>query len=157
VSSVDLTLGTAMLGIAAGYYALGVGIAQSALDDGVGPRGLPRTYAIALAVLAIVLLAQAAFTRTRRAQRSAGRGRETHARWRVVGMVLIGVLYVSVVPWLGYLLSIGLLIAGTAWYQGGTMNRRVAIVAASGAVFLWLLFVAFLGIPQPSGAWASIF
>jgi hypothetical protein len=72
-------------------------------------------------------------------------------------MLLIGVLYVAIVPWLGYLPSIAMLIAGTAWYQGGAINRRVVVVSASGALILWLLFVAFLRIPQPPGVWISIF
>ena len=70
------------------------------------------------------------------------------------------------VPWVGYLVSIALLIAATAWYQGGTVTgerdtahpaRRILLVAASGAVVLWLLFVVLLGIPQPSGVWSEIF
>ena len=72
-------------------------------------------------------------------------------------MLIIGVLYVAIVPWLGYVPSIAMLIAGTAWYQGGAVNGRVIVVAASGALLLWLLFVAFLRIPQPSGPWTSIF
>jgi hypothetical protein len=72
-------------------------------------------------------------------------------------MLLIGVVYVVIVPWLGYLLSIALLIAGTAWYQGGTIHGRVILVSFSGALLLWLLFVVILRIPQPPGAWTSIF
>jgi hypothetical protein len=33
----------------------------------------------------------------------------------------------------------------------------VAVVAVSGAVFFWVLFVAVLGIPHPPGIWPSLF
>ena len=52
------------------------------------------------------------------------------------------------------LASLAVLLAATAYYEGAR-NRRVAIVAALGAAFFWLLFVQFLGIAQPSGLWPS--
>jgi hypothetical protein len=159
VSSSDLGLGIVMLAIAAAYYRLGTSIPQSALDDAVGPRGLPRAYAIVLAALAVMTIARGALSRTRHSEPGAGkRKQDTPARsWRFIGLALIGVAYLAVVPWLGYLVSIALLIAGTTWYQGGSISRRALVVAGSGAVFLWLLFVVLLGIPQPSGAWSAIF
>ena len=51
---------------------------------------------------------------------------------RVAGMLAIGVIYIVVVPWLGYLLSLAGLIFATTYYQGGAVNRQVAIVALSG-------------------------
>jgi hypothetical protein len=72
---------------------------------------------------------------------------------RVAGLLLIGVLYVVLVPWLGYVVSIAALIAATTYYQGGRLNRQVALIAVGGATFLWLLFVQVLGIAQPAGAW----
>jgi putative tricarboxylic transport membrane protein len=168
VSSGDVVLGIAMLAIAATYYVLGTAIPDSALDDAVGPRGLPRIYAIVLAMLAVVTIVRGALARRRAfpqarlkpdmTERDANAGPRTRAvSWRFVGTTLIGVVYLAVVPWLGYLVSIALLIAATAWYQGGTLTGRVLLVASSGALLLWLLFVALLGIPQPSGAWSAIF
>ena len=72
-------------------------------------------------------------------------------------MLVIGVVYLAVVPWLGYILSLAGLIAATTYYQGGGLNTRVAVVAVSGAVFFWVLFVAVLGIPHPPGIWPSLF
>ena len=157
-----------MLVIAATYYLLGTSIPQSALDDAVGPRGLPRAYAIVLVVLAILTIVRGALSRARQTEvPTARQNHHTRARsWRFVGLAMIGIAYLAVVPWLGYLVSIGLLIACTAWYQGGSIagepdgagsTRGILVVAASGAVMLWLLFVALLGIPQPSGVWSEIF
>jgi hypothetical protein len=162
-----------MLAIAAAYYLLGTSIPQSALDDAVGPWGLPRAYAIVLAALAILRIARGARFRPGNGGQAESRPATTKPKpassarsWRFVGLAMIGIAYLAVVPWLGYLVSIGLLIAGTAWYQGGSIagepdqarsTRGILLVAASGAVVLWLLFVALLGIPQPSGVWSEIF
>lgn len=154
-TSRDLTLGAVMLAVGLAYYWLTTGVPQSALDDTVGPVGLPRLYAAVLVALAVVTMVRAVHAVVWR--RPPRRDDELRRSWRFAGMLLIGMLYVAIVPWLGYLASITTLIAGTAWYQGGVINRRVIIVSASGALLLWLLFVAFLRIPQPPGAWTSIF
>jgi hypothetical protein len=73
-----------------------------------------------------------------------------------MGMLMIGVIYILVVPSLGYILSLAGLIFATTYYQGGAVNRQVAVVAVAGATLLWLLFVMLLGIPQPSGMWPSL-
>ena len=49
--------------------------------------------------------------------------------WRVAGMLGMGIVYIVVVPWLGYILSIAALILATTYYQGGAINRQVAMVA----------------------------
>jgi putative tricarboxylic transport membrane protein len=151
----DCAFGVVMLAVGLACYWLTTQVPQSALDDAVGPVGLPRLYAAVLVALSVITIVRAALAAARR--QPPPRDDVPRRSWRFAGMLLIGVLYVAIVPWLGYLPSIALLIAGTAWYQGGAINRRVIVVAASGAILLWLLFVAFLRIPQPPGAWTSIF
>jgi len=77
--------------------------------------------------------------------------------FRAFGVIVIGAVYIVTVPWLGYLVSLAALIAATTYYQGGGLNRRVAIVSVSGALLFWLLFVAILGIQHPAGLWPSLF
>lgn len=154
-TSRDVWFGTVVLAVGLAYYWLTIQVPQSALDDAVGPVGLPRLYVVILVALSVVAIVRAALAGGRRDAQQ--RDDVPRRSWRFAGMLLIGVLYVVIVPWLGYLPSIALLIAGTAWYQGGAINRRVLVVSASGALLLWLLFVAFLRIPQPPGAWTSIF
>jgi hypothetical protein len=72
-------------------------------------------------------------------------------------MLVIGIVYLAVVPVLGYVLSLAGLLAATTCYQGGGLNARVAVVALSGALFFWVLFVAVLGIQHPPGIWTSLF
>ena len=75
---------------------------------------------------------------------------------RVSGLLLSGAVYIAIVPWLGYVLSLAALIFATTYFQGGGLSRRVALVALSGAVCLWILFVWLLGIPHPPGVWPTL-
>jgi putative tricarboxylic transport membrane protein len=145
----DLVFGGACLALAAGYYLMASAIPESALSDSVGAQGLPKTYAVVLGALSLVLIARSA------RQQSAVKAPASLAR--VAGMLLIGIVYLAVVPWLGYILSLAGLIAATTYYQGGDLSPRVALVSLSGAIFFWVLFVAVLGIPHPPGIWPSLF
>ena len=153
----DLALGSATLALAVGYYLLTLQIPESQLADAVGPQGLPRTYAFVLGGLSLILIA-----RSLRAWRpeSASENPTPHALshvLRALGVIVIGAVYLVVVSWLGYLVSLAALIAATTYYQGGRMSGRVVVVAVSGAVLFWLLFVAILGIQHPPGFWPSLF
>jgi len=143
----DGVLGLLLLGLAAGYYAAADAIPPSTLADAVGPGGLPKAYAVVLGALAVGLIA-----RSRRVDTS-GPEVSAHLLLRVAGLLGLGLAYLVAVPWVGYLPGIAGLIAGTTYYQGGRLDRRVAMVSAGGAVVLWLLFVQVLGIDLPAGAW----
>jgi len=159
-------LGCATLALASGYYLMAARIQQSDIADVIGPQGLPRTYAALLAVLSIILIVRAVTsTRTQRVRAASPaaaspvtptRNIPRNVGWRVFGMLMNGVIYILVVPWLGYILSIAALIAATVYYQGGGLNRRVAAVAVGGAFLLWLLFVRLLHIAHPAGIWPSL-
>ncbi len=148
----DLALGCLMLAVAGGYYAAATVIPDSQLADAVGPQGLPKTYAVVLAALSLILIGQSL-----RSGAPPAPFPLPPVLARVAGMLLIGVVYIIAAPWVGYIPSIAALILVTIYYQGGAINRRVALVSVSGAVFFWLLFVFVLGIPQPAGFWSSLF
>lgn len=169
----DLVFGGACLALAAGYYVMAAAIPESALADAVGPQGLPKTYAVVLAALSLVLIVRSSGHQGSGVgdqKRSRSRSRLPDSRppqspipdprsplFRIAGMLLIGALYLALVPWLGYVLSLAGLIAATTYYQGGGMNVRVALMSLSGAIFFWVLFVAILGISHPPGIWPSLF
>jgi hypothetical protein len=71
-------------------------------------------------------------------------------------MLLIGVAYIIVLPWLGYLLSVAALITATIYFPGGSINGRSILVALSGAAIFWLLFIWLLRIQYPAGLWPSV-
>ncbi len=155
----DLLFGITTLVVAAVYYELAVAIPQSDLADPVGPQGLPRVYALLLAALSLILIARS----LRRSSSSAGSSNPESripnpgaGIARVIGMLLIGVAYIIVLPWLGYLLSVAALITATIYFQGGVINGRSILVALSGAVCLWLLFIWLLRIQYPAGLWPSV-
>ena len=151
----DLVFGSATLAVAVIYYALTSTIPASGLADPIGPQGLPKMYAIVLAVLSIFLIVRSVRT---------GAGAQTNPEprtpnpgsMRVVGMLLIGIAYIFVLPYLGYLLSVALLIAATTYFQGGKINGRTILVALSGAALFWALFIWLLRIQYPAGLWPSL-
>ena len=155
----DLLFGIATLIVAAVYYGLAVAIPQSDLADPVGPQGLPRVYALLLAALSLILIVRSL---RRSAANPDSPNRESRIPNpgsgipRVIGMLLIGVAYIVVLPWLGYLVSVAALIIATTYFQGGSINARSILVAISGAAFLWLLFIWLLRIQYPAGLWPSV-
>jgi len=156
-SARDLALGSATLAVAGGYYAAATLIPDSQLADAIGPQGLPKTYAIVLAALALMLIVQSVGGRGRGEGGKDASHPQRRALGRVAGMLLIGAIYIIAAPWIGYIPALVALIMVTTYYQGGVINRRVALVSVSGAVFFWLLFVLLLGIPQPAGFWSALF
>ncbi len=156
----DLIGGLAAIAIGGGYWAMALSIRSSALDDTVGPAGLPKVLGGAMVGLGLLLCLKAAFA-GRRTQSSGpvsdeaataeGSGIGLRGILRVGGLVAIAVGYLLVVRWLGYLPSIALLIAAVTLYGGAPPTWRVFAIAAGGAVLYWLLFVVLLGIPLPPG------
>jgi putative tricarboxylic transport membrane protein len=159
----DVVFGGAAFALAVGYYLMAATIPSSLLADAIGPQGLPKTYAFLLAGLSLILIVRSVrlpWPERERRQPDLTVSRQTTASrqplWRVSGLLAIGVAYVVVVPWLGYLPSLAALIMATTYYQGGALNRQVVVIALGGAVVFWLLFVVLLGIPQPAGLWPSL-
>jgi hypothetical protein len=158
VRSRDLVFGSATLALAAIYYALTITIPRSDLADPIGPQGLPKTYAVVLAVLSIILIARSMKRPANLEPANLEPEITNHESRipRVIGMLLIGVAYIVVLPWLGYLLSVAALIAATTYFQGGSINRRSILVAISGALCFWVLFIWLLRIQYPAGLWPSV-
>jgi putative tricarboxylic transport membrane protein len=168
----DFVFGSLTLAAAGVYYALTLTIPPSDLADPIGPQGLPKTYAIVLAVLSIVLILRSRKRPANLANREPtnpepanpepanrpdpGSRVPSHGRLRVAGMLLIGIAYILVIPWLGYLLSVAMLIVTTTYFQGGPISRRSILVALAGAAFLWVLFIWLLRIQYPAGLWPSV-
>ena len=171
----DLVFGSATLAVAASYYALTSTIPQSQLADPIGPQGLPKTYAIVLAVLSIVLIARSLRTANHEPPNPEPSNHEPPnpepsnpepsnpepanrrgGTVRVAGMLLIGIGYIAVLPYLGYLISVALLITATTYFQGGRVNGRTLAIALSGAALFWVLFIWLLRIQYPAGLWPSL-
>jgi hypothetical protein len=150
----QLTCSVILLMIAAGYYSVASHIGRSALADEVGPAGLPVVYALVLAAVALALAATALFRplllRTVAVTAAAGEPTLGFLLRRAGGVFAIGVGYVLIVPLAGYFLTLVLVIAAMALYQGERASVRLATVAVAGAAVFWLLFVGLLGVPMPA-------
>lgn len=153
----DTWIGVVMLIVAVVYWFEANKIRVSPLDDGVGAAGLPKALAYALGALAIILilrsLAGTAFRNAPApdtAKTSLSENMKPH--FRAAGMLAIGVGYLLLVSWLGYVISLTLLLLCVSLYFGAPLNTRTLVVAGVGGVVYHLLFVEFLDIPLPVGA-----
>ena len=146
----DLSCAAILLIIAAGYYSVASHIGRSALADEVGPAGLPVVYAVVLAIVALVLAGKAVLLRAVDSAAAAGGPALGFGLRRAGGVFAIGVGYVLIVPLAGYFLTLVLVIAAMALYQGERASARLATIAVAGAALFWLLFVRLLGIPMPA-------
>jgi hypothetical protein len=153
----DLAFGGVGLALAVVYYLLAAAIPESQLSDTVGPQGLPKIYAVALGVLSLIQIA--------RSLRASDIPRINLHLTRVAGMLAIGVIYIVLVPYAGYVLALTALIAATIYYQSShkaegrsqKAQLKPLVVAVAGALLFWVLFVQALGIPYPAGIWADLF
>src|SRR5262245_8131600 len=145
----DLILAAAMLAFAAVYAALAGRIPTSLLSDAVGAGGLPRIFALLLALLALALAGRATL-----ASEPAGTRWREHLR--PFGIVALGAAYIALAPLAGYVVALALLIAAAIAYFGARAKLMIAANALGGAILLWLVFAKMLGISVPAGAWARL-
>jgi len=74
-----------------------------------------------------------------------------------LGLLLILATYLVLLPWLGYVLAVGLLSAAVAWFAGGREAKvLLGFVLVTGPV-LWFLFDFALKVKMPTGIWPSLF
>ena len=151
------------LALAGAYWIGATHIPKSSLiGKGVGADALPRGLAITLAVLAVILVAQNLIQRRRGPLREdAPATREElaeakHKHLRAGGMFLIGLAFLLVVNYVGYIPAIFAMICVTAVYNGRPMSLRIAGVAAVLTAVYYVIFDLILHIPMPSGIWPQV-
>ena len=174
----DIWIGLATLVLAGAYWFGADRIPISPLDGAVNAAAMPKALAYALGALALVLIFRAVAIEviTRRATAAAATegkqkptgdtelkaagGEDAATRYkrhlRAAGMLASGILYLVIVPYLGYMLSIALLVFTVAAYMQARPDRKLLILSGAIAVFFYLLFVRFLDIPLPAGFWQSL-
>lgn len=151
----DFLSGGVLVALAAAYYIASGSIAESTLSDEIGATGLPRLLAMLLAFIGLALIARTAFVAlaARRARVPAAPAEEEDGAPlpRAIGLLLIGGAYVVLLPFIGYFLSVALLIAGVALYEGAARSWVLPTAALGGATLYWAIFVKLLGVHQPAG------
>ena len=148
----DLVCSVVLLVVAAGYYYLASGIANSALADEVGAAGLPSIYAFALGSIGLIMALQAVVKGLLN-RVEVGEAVDLGLMLRRAGGVLgIGIGYLLIVSVVGYMIALVIVLAAMLIYFGERASGRIALAATVGAGLFWVLFDRLLGIPMP-GIW----
>jgi putative tricarboxylic transport membrane protein len=135
-------------------------IPKSRLSGSVGADGLPKLLAVTLGILSTGLIVQTLLTMKAAGPVVAAEPERKDAsravHLRALGMILIGAGYLLVVPYLGYVMSIGLLLLTVALYNGKHLSLGLLLFAVLGSVVFYLLFVRLLDVPLPAGFWPGL-
>lgn len=152
----DAVLGLVALAIAGVYYAGATQIPESLLADAVGADGIPRMLGIGMGLVGAAMVLRG-LLRPAAAAAKEGDDDAVPLRHYVRAAVLLAVLvlYLVAIPYLGYPISVALLIAAVAWFAGARADATLAVTAVAGAGVFWFMFHWLLGIPMPAGllAW----
>jgi putative tricarboxylic transport membrane protein len=150
ILSRDFVGGIVAIVLGAFYLNLAYDLRSSALDDLVGPGGMPRAYGWVMVVLGFALCAVTVVTRWREQKSDHWKDQGRRIMW-AAGLLGIGIAYLLIVNVVGYLLSMILLIAATMIYHGERFSTKVLASSAFGGIMLWALFVFVLGVHMPPG------
>jgi hypothetical protein len=141
------------------YIAKARGIEDSLLADEVGASGVPVAIGCLMAATSAVLLVKALLS-ARAIQQPAPEtdapaGMRPHLL--AFGLMALLTVYMVLLPWLGYVVAIGLLAAAVAWFAGGRERKALLGFALLTGPFLWFLFDFALKVRMPAGFWPTLF
>lgn len=145
--------------IAGLVWAAAGGLPRSLLSDPFGAEGMPRGLALVLAIVSTLIGWRAVVAwRVRRAAEPepVDWAAATRAHAKALGTAALGVGYVILLPWLGYVATATLLILAVALYYGARPTAALAAISLGGAAFLWALFAKALSVPMPAGFWPRL-
>jgi putative tricarboxylic transport membrane protein len=141
--SYDLWTGLMLMVLAGGYYATASTISDSLLTDAVGAAGLPKLLAAALGVSGALLAV--------RSQAAAELHVTLRPEPRAVGLALLAMAYIALLPWLGYGIALGLLIAAVAILGGARNWPAIFAIAVAAGIAFHVVFVRLLHTAMPAG------
>ena len=157
---------TAVVGavLAISYLLYARGIEDSLLADSVGANGVPMGVGGLLLLACVALffksgvksVASATPAEAAASDDSAAGGAE-HPHRMALGLLTLLAAYVALLPFLGYVLSIGLLVGSVAWLAGARQRVSVLACMVLAGPALWLLFDWALEIHLPVGLWPLLF
>jgi putative tricarboxylic transport membrane protein len=160
----DIVAGIGLLALALAYFIGAQRIPGSSLiGKGIGAGAVPTALAVALAFFSTILILRSLLGLRRLARAgmpSAPRlplAQSLRPHVRAFGMLVIGIGFISLLSELGYVVSVALLLAATAWYNGQKNLKALLLFAIGAAIAYDLLFVQLLGIALPPGIWPTLF
>lgn len=166
----DVWIGLAAFVLGAWYWRAAGDIPISPLDGVVNATVFPHMLGIAMMLFSALLVMRAVLVEVmylRAVRRAAGPvadrpeqdGQYFNLRQhlKAAGIVVIGIVYLLILPTLGYVPSVALLIAAVSVYIGARAGFYTLGVALGVGIIFYLLFVWLLDIPLPSGIWPTLF
>jgi len=152
----DVIAGLLLIVLGAIYYFMSDSLPRSLLSDRVGADGFPKLLAVTLIAFSVVLILQSVIRqKTSPVQREEATN-EGYRFLKAAGMLAIGIGYLVIVSFIGYMVSIALLLTVALRYQGEPVSRRVLLTAVLGGIFFWAFFVFALKTPMPAGIWPAL-
>ena len=156
-----LVSGGAGLAFSALYILAARRIEDSLLADSVGAAGVPVAIGGLMAVASVALIFKGLMASGRQVPTEPAPPEPGASRLRLhglaAGLLLILAVYLLVLPWLGYIVSVGLMAAAAAWFAGGRQVPVLLGFAVLTGPLLWLVFDLALRIRMPAGIWRSLF
>lgn len=160
----DWIAGLVLLGVAVGYYVLATDIPKSQLSDAVGAASFPKLLSIVLAILSALLVVSGLVRQNRvrtpaisRENAAERRAKERTEFLRAGGTLLLGLGFLLIVFWVGYLIAVMLLLTAMLLYNHMKFGLNTLVFAVAGGAFFWALFRFVFSIPVPRGIWPKIF
>ncbi|MFT6944870.1 MAG: putative tricarboxylic transport membrane protein [Yoonia sp.] len=150
ILSRDFVGGIAAIVIGAVYLSFAYDLRATALDDIVGPGGVPRAYGWVMVLLGACLCVATMVARLRVDIQAEWKDQGRRIVW-AAGLLGIGIAYLLIVDTVGYLVSMVMLIAATMLYHGEKISRKVMATSLFGGAMLWALFVFVLDVSMPPG------
>lgn len=147
-----------MLAVLAATFAASVvtaarGIEDSLLSDAVGAGGVPQGVGVAMLLAALALFVKS-FARPSRQRTDDGPDGAMPALrtlLRTGGLAAILVAYGLLLPWLGYPLTISLLVGASGWLAGAAPRVPLLLCTLAAGPVLWALFDLLLQVRMPVG------
>jgi len=152
--TVDRISGALGLLVSVAYVLHARSIEDSMLADAVGAAGVPIGVGVMLGLASLALFLKSwGHAQTEPAHDTQEAGASANPRAMAAGLLAILALYVSLLPVLGYVVSIGLLIGAVAGFAGARKPVSVFICMVVTGPLLWLMFDWALEIRLPVGLW----
>lgn len=140
------------------YLLYARGIEDSLLADAVGANGVPTGVGVVLLLASMALFCKswAGPKSITEEDDAAEEGAARHPHRMALGLLCILASYVALLPFLGYVVCIGLLVGSVAWLAGA--RKRVSVLACMliAGPALWMMFDWALEIHMPAGLWPKL-